>query len=206
MGAHEKSTFASGISGLRNVIVMKTIQNILFLLALLISAISCSDREDKFFDLDKAYSAELKINLEKLRNKIDDATDTNKTPPDTLPEDYAKSRLDKIIAELGFVDSYDNGERIASSECQLIRTETYKNIANSIIIDDCQENSSTDFCKEKWNTYTSLNSIDPEFDHFAIFASTDELMGLYEKKYINKEELDFLILNMYLLVSINTIE
>lgn len=185
---------------------MKRIQNILFLLALLISAISCSNREDKFFDLDKAYSAEFKINLEKLRNKIDESTNTKKTPPDDLSEDYAKSRFDKIIAELGFIDSYDNGERIAPSECQYIRMEMYKNIANSIILDDCPENSSTDFCTEKWKIYTSLNGIDPEFDHFAMLASTDELMELYEKKYINKEELDFLILNMYLMVSINTIE
>lgn len=182
-------------------------RNILISLLLIVFISSCVTKENyRFFDLDKAYSTDLSIDLKALQNKITSIKNSNDLPKDTLSYSYARNLLDSIESRIGFISNYENHKKITPGECKEIRTLLYSNLANSIILEDCSNNEKSDFCIEKRNTKQNLENIETEFHTLSLNPSLDELTDMYNKNYITLEELDFLVMNMFLLISINRIE
>lgn len=182
-------------------------RNLLILFSLSIVCSSCSTKNEYlFFDLDNAYSNNLPIDLNALKNKIALVHKNNVFQKDTLAYSYARNLLDTIISQIGFVGTNKNNKEILPSECKKIRLQLYKNLENSIILEDCQTKNKSEFCNEKRETKEALKNIDPEFNFFSVNPSLDELTDLYNKRFLTIEELDFLIMNMYLLISLNRLE
>lgn len=171
---------------------------------------SCSESEAKnrFINIKKANTAIFDltgIDLLKFKNQIENDFEIHEGFYDSIMINTAVNNTNVLVRKYGYYSVTTMGDTITGNAYDSLLLSLTKGFANGMIQEDCAKGKSDSLCIVKMNYYNALSDLSSPVGRVDNTMNDFIYFELYEKRYLTKEEFEFMTLWWYVLSSIQGI-